>query len=285
MMTDNGFENMTFFMGVVENTVDPAGYGRIQVRAFGFHPPIDSPEPERVETEDLPWALLINGTGGKFFSLPDVGDVAFGFFLDGRDAQHPYILGFIHNANMATPYSGSYTNQATAQTGTDYSETGDRQRANEDGTQRDLPPPSDGTSPGYPEDMSQAEIERIIREESNLRGIDPDVAVRIFRAEGAGSYQSQVPRSASQGGSLNGREASFGPYQLYVGGGLGNDYQNRTGRNLVADNTREGITNQIRYSLDQATRPGGWQPWYGRGPAGVGVRQGLEGSRPVNNWE
>lgn len=139
----------------------------------------------------------------------------------------------------------------------------------------------DFEAPGYPPGMSQRDIEEIIRDEAQQRGIDPDVAVRIFRAEGAGSYQSSVRRSGR--GSLGGREASFGPYQLYIGGGLGNEYQERTGRDLTTDNTEDGITNQIRFALDMAVTQT-WQPWYGRGPAGVGRRQGLEGARQVNNW-
>jgi peptidoglycan hydrolase-like protein with peptidoglycan-binding domain/lysophospholipase L1-like esterase len=139
----------------------------------------------------------------------------------------------------------------------------------------------DFQSPGYPAGMTQGSIESIIKKEATARGIDPVVAVKIFRAEGAGAYQSQVPRQGK--GSLGGKEASFGPYQLYIGGGMGNSYENATGRDLTKDNTTEGITNQIRFALDQATKLG-WKPWYGRGPAGVGERDGLEGSKAIRNW-
>ena len=139
----------------------------------------------------------------------------------------------------------------------------------------------DFEAPGYPEGMTRSDIESIIREEAKLRGIDPDVAVRIFRAEGASGYQSTVRRSGR--GSLGGREASFGPYQLFIGGGLGNEYQERTGRDLTQDNTEDGITNQIRFALDMAVTQS-WQPWYGRIPAGVGRRDGLEGAKQVKNW-
>lgn len=136
-------------------------------------------------------------------------------------------------------------------------------------------------APGYPAEMTRGAIERVIAEEARLRGIDPQVAIAIFRAEGAGAYQSTVRRSGR--GSLGGREASFGPYQLYIGGGLGNTYQDRTGRDLTRDNTREGIINQIRFALDMAIEQS-WQPWYGRGPAGVGRYEGLRGARPAGNW-
>ena len=50
-------------------------------------------------------------------------------------------------------------------------------------------------APGYPPEMTRAVMERIITKEAKLRGMDPDVAIRIFRAEGAGSYQLGVARS------------------------------------------------------------------------------------------
>lgn len=137
-------------------------------------------------------------------------------------------------------------------------------------------------NPGYPEDLTQRQIESIIHEEATARGIDPTVAIQIFRHEGAGSYQSQIKRSGS--GSAGGLEASYGPYQLFTGGGLGNEYEETTGRTLTEDNTLEGITTQIRFSLDKAAE-NGWGAWYGRKPAGIGVRQGLQNAQPIYNWE
>ena len=159
--------------------------------------------------------------------------------------------------------------------------TGNQPTATSSGTQTPARRDPNYQAPGYPSEMTRGTIERIIAEEARLRGIDPNIAIRIFRAEGAGSYQSSVARSGR--GSLGGREASFGPYQLYIGGGLGNEYQRATGRDLTQDNTREGIINQIRFALDMAVT-NSWQPWYGRGPAGVGRNEGLGGARQIRNW-
>ena len=138
-------------------------------------------------------------------------------------------------------------------------------------------------SPGYPSEMTRGVMEEIIIEEATLRGIDPpSIAIRIFRAEGASAYQSQIPRTGR--GSLGGKEASFGPFQLFIGGGLGNVYQNATGRDLTTDNTKEGIINQIRFALDQAVTGNGWQPWAGRVPAGVAQYAGLQGSKAIKNY-
>ena len=132
--------------------------------------------------------------------------------------------------------------------------------------------------PRYPREMTQQVIEAIITREANRRGITPSAAIGVFRGEGAGAYQSQVPRTGR--GSLGGKEASFGPYQLFIGGGLGNDYQRLTGRDLTRDNTPEGIENQIKFALDSAVRLS-WRPWFGR-PGGV--FDGLRGARVINNW-
>ena len=143
------------------------------------------------------------------------------------------------------------------------------------------PTPIEPGSDGLEYAISNGDIETTIRAEAELRGIDQDVAVEIFRHEGRGSYQSTVPRSGK--GSLNGREASFGPFQLYVGGGLGNEYERRTGRELVNDNNKDGITNQIRFALDMAVKQS-WQPWYGRKNAGISQWQGLQGAKQTKNW-
>jgi len=131
----------------------------------------------------------------------------------------------------------------------------------------------------YP--ISQREMEAIIVEEAEARGIDPGAAVAIFRSEGASAYQSQIRREG--GGSFGGKEASFGPFQLYTGGGLGNKYEEATGRDLTQDNTPEGIRKQIQFSLDAAAEDG-WGAWYGRKVAGIGTKEGLENARPLGNW-
>lgn len=149
------------------------------------------------------------------------------------------------------------------------------------GERKSLPKGSEGPTAGYG-GISQKQIESVIRSEATARKMDPDVAVAIFYSEGAGNYQSQVPRSGK--GAYNNKEDSWGPYQLYRGGGLGNAYEKATGRDLREDNTIDGITNQVRFALDAAVDDG-WAPWYGRKTAGVGVRDGLSGATKLGNWQ
>ncbi len=135
--------------------------------------------------------------------------------------------------------------------------------------------------PSYPKGLTKSKIENIIKQEAKLRRMDPNIAVRLFRSEGATAYQSKI-KSGNQK-KEGGQEASFGPFQLYTGGGLGNEYEEATGRILTEDNTVKGITTQIQFALDIAIDKG-WSPWYGSKAAGIGPREGLDNAVPVYNW-
>lgn len=132
--------------------------------------------------------------------------------------------------------------------------------------------------------LDQVSLEKIVRAEAKLRNMNPDIAVAVFNEEGlrSNTYQSQIKRGGK--GSLGGREASFGVSQLYIGGGLGNEYESETGRKLISDNTVSGLTTQIQFALDKAVEQG-WSPWYGSKAAGVKPRQGLEDAKPIFNWK
>jgi hypothetical protein len=111
-----------------------------------------------------------------------------------------------------------------------------------------------------------------IRQSAVARGIDPDIAVRVAESEGlnanpAEGWQSMVVKDGK-------REESYGPFQLYMGGGLGNVFQEQTGLDPRDPST---VTQQIDFALDQATKSG-WGPWYGAARVGVGNREGLPGS-------
>lgn len=276
-------DDMRWFHGLVVDTdgsggiaSDPLQLGRALIRIFGIHS-------DEVKDEDLPWASVIvpttsagvSGIGTNPMLKP--GARVFGFFIDGKRSQIPVIWGSIlqvegpitgHNPNIGGIEGGS------SQGGVNY-----------------IPPANPNqTSEGYP--MSTGAIEQVIVQEANLRGIDPEVALQVWRHEGMSGYQSGIARSGA--GSDGGREASYGPYQLFIGGGLGNEYQNATGRDLPTDCTVDGIITQIRWALDYAAT-NGWGPnrWYGYNKwKGISdgntdasnFRDGLQGARPIGNW-
>jgi hypothetical protein len=116
--------------------------------------------------------------------------------------------------------------------------------------------------------MSDAEIEAYIRKAAIARGIDPEVAIKVWNSEGrygvGPSKQSTVVKNGV-------REQSFGPFQLYMGGGLGNTFQKQTGLDPRDPTT---FAQQIDFSLDEAKR-GGWGPWYGwKGGKWAGIQSG-----------
>ena len=88
--TGIGIQNPLWFVGVVENRIDPRKEGRVQVRAFGIHG-----TNAQIPTERLPWAICISGNYDPNYPIPPLNSWVFGFFIDGRDAQQPMILGLI----------------------------------------------------------------------------------------------------------------------------------------------------------------------------------------------
>lgn len=85
-----GFNNLVWFIGVVENNIDERLEGRVQVRAFGFHG-----TPMQIPTIHLPWATPISGSYDPNYPIPPLNSWVFGFFLDGYDAQQPMLLGLL----------------------------------------------------------------------------------------------------------------------------------------------------------------------------------------------
>ena len=99
-----GFSNMLHFVGIVEDNHDRTNAGRVRVRAFGIHPPRVSKDIEdSVPTKDLPWATVLDGTYGVSTVIPNIGDWVFGFFIDGREAQQPMIIGRLPGMHLNVP--------------------------------------------------------------------------------------------------------------------------------------------------------------------------------------
>ena len=127
-------------------------------------------------------------------------------------------------------------------------------------------------SEAYNEKITRKWMEKQITDSAREQGIDPNIALRVWRAEGGMNYQSKI-KSGNQK-KYRGYEASYGPFQLYTGGGLGNEYQKKYGVDLRKDNTTSGIKRQINFALSKAKKVG-WGPWYGAANVGIKDRQGL----------
>jgi hypothetical protein len=129
----------------------------------------------------------------------------------------------------------------------------------------------DGSMPDG--DASVGNMTGYIRQAASARGIDPEIAVRVARSEGLAPnvWQSNVINKRGQ------RETSYGPFQLLVGGGLGDKFQKMYGASPADKSTWR---KQIDFALDEAAT-GGWSPWYGAAKVGVGRRTGLDRARAL----
>ena len=89
-----GIRNPLFFVGVIEENVDPRKEGRVKVRAFGVHGLNTD-----IRRDELPWAVCVKGdydpNGSPGLGLPALNSFVFGMFLDGEGAQQPMVLGLI----------------------------------------------------------------------------------------------------------------------------------------------------------------------------------------------
>lgn len=106
-----GVDGFVWFFGIVEDRQDPLGYGRVRVRAFGWH----DDSLTAIPTDHLPWAQVVQPGTDRNFATPREDDFVLGFFADGRNAQQPIILG-VMNGLFATPNDPGkgYNDQRTA---------------------------------------------------------------------------------------------------------------------------------------------------------------------------
>lgn len=115
--------------------------------------------------------------------------------------------------------------------------------------------------------LPTGDIASYIRSAAIQRGIDPDIALRVAKSEGglnSWNLQSNYFKNGVQ-------EPSFGPYQLYMGGGLGNAFMKKTGLDpRLAANGPAGVD----FALDHAAK-NGWGAWYGAGKAGISNWEGI----------
>jgi len=85
-----GHDDFIWWIGVVEDRVDPLNVGRCKVRIFGSH----TDNLQEIPTSELPWATpLYPVNDSRTFSAPMEGDYVFGFFMDGLSSQAPAMLG------------------------------------------------------------------------------------------------------------------------------------------------------------------------------------------------
>lgn len=130
------------------------------------------------------------------------------------------------------------------------------------------------TRSSLPDIGATTDIASYIASAAAKRGIDPATALAVAKSEGglkSWNLQSQFVKNGVQ-------EPSFGPFQLYKGGGLGNDFMRKTGLDpALAVNGPAGVD----FALDHAAK-NGWGAWYGAAKVGVGKWDGIGGGNAAD---
>lgn len=101
-----GHDGFIWWIGVVENRMDPLDSGRCQVRIKGLH----TDNKSLIPTSQLPWSQPLFPVNSSFCTPTTLkeGDMVFGFFMDGDQAQYPIIVGAFHGIpeDKANPSKG-----------------------------------------------------------------------------------------------------------------------------------------------------------------------------------
>jgi hypothetical protein len=91
-----GKDGFIWWIGVIENRMDPIGIGRCQVRIFGWHTDGTEASKMKIPVTELPWATpLLPLNSRNKFSAPELGDWVMGFFMDGESGQFPIMMGIL----------------------------------------------------------------------------------------------------------------------------------------------------------------------------------------------
>lgn len=101
-MTTNfaGMSGTYWFMGIVEDNLDPENSGRVRVRCFGIH----TQDLDKIPTNTLPWALVgvsTNSSSSDIGSI-SIGTCVYGIFLDSIEQQMPLVTNVIPGLHIGT---------------------------------------------------------------------------------------------------------------------------------------------------------------------------------------
>lgn len=105
-------------------------------------------------------------------------------------------------------------------------------------------------------------VSPLIRAKAAENGIDPDVALRVARSEGLGQFYGDGGKSGTA-------------FQLYTGGGWGNDFQRETGLNPLDPKNEPAA---IDYTMKRVAREG-WGAFNGAKKIGIRGFDGIGQAR------
>lgn len=87
-----GLSGFVWWVGIIEDRIDPLAMGRCKVRIIGWH----TDNKSQLPTEDLPWSIpMLPINNSTSWSSPLPNDWVVGFFMDGENAQFPVMMGVL----------------------------------------------------------------------------------------------------------------------------------------------------------------------------------------------
>jgi len=103
-----GQSGLYWFIGVVEDNLDPDKSGKVRVRCFGIH----TEDLSKIPTDSLPWALVGVSTNSSSSDIGSIviGSIVYGRFLDGQEMQLPLVEGLIPGLHLDTNTSLGFNN-------------------------------------------------------------------------------------------------------------------------------------------------------------------------------
>lgn len=156
-----GLEGFIWFIGIVENRIDPLKLGRCQIRVFGWH----TDNKSLIPTSDLPWALPLNPVNSATtLNTPKEGDMVVGFFTDGESAQYPVIFGVLPGIPEATPPIAS--GFSDPRTSSELSKSPKKPKARNYPTNGSGGSITEGEASRYPNVLNEPTTSRVARNES-----------------------------------------------------------------------------------------------------------------------
>ena len=207
-----GKDSFTPFIGYVEDVDDPTHSGRVKVRCVGWHPfkRTGGSGGDSLKTDDLPWARVGMPTtyaqqgriGGKHGLL--AGCWVFGFFMDGNEAQDPFVLSTF---NFTSKTSDEDNRK-------DVSEKGrGKIKPNEEGFTKAVPAPA----------------------------LQPNDSLRVFEEQGQPGYNSESDRAGDNVTNDSDNPSCGGQKVLQSGANKASQEEYRSPTNLVGQIYNERI--------------------------------------------
>ena len=141
-----------------------------------------------------------------------------------------------------------------------------------------------GLAESYSKDMDEKWFVDNISKIAKKYNIDPKAALQVWRSEGGMSWQSKFKPKGKKIKTVGGKEASYGPFQLYTGkGGLGAAWEKEFGKKLSTSTSKADVLSQIDYALKTVPKRG-WQDFKGAKRIGLDQYSGVNSpNNPMYN--